>query len=261
MEINEFEFADLRRVFARKILQLVEKSGEGHIPSALSILDIVYAIYFFEKSKNSNLKDLNFILSKGHGALALYVVLNHFKLISDEVLASYCASGSKIVGHPTRNIELGVVASTGSLGHGLPITIGTTLGGCIRQNYALNYVLIGDGECNEGTIWESLLLGTALNLTNIICFVDMNRSSNRSIPLGELHKKFKSFDWEVLTIDGHNFKEILETLNNFNSKKPLIVICNTTKGKGIKSMEDDPSWHHRIPNSIELSILDREIGV
>jgi transketolase len=240
----------------KKIVEIASKKKEGHIPSSLSILDILYVLYDrilnLEQIKNDSVDRDRFILSKGHASLGLYTILDHFKIL-DENLYNFCDFNSKLGGHPTDKIT-GVEASTGSLGHGLPIGVGMALSYKIQGFKNKIYVLIGDGEANEGTIWESSLLASHHNLNNLICIVDFNHSTDRALELGDLKNKFESFGWYVSEIDGHNQNEIYNSLKNQNNK-PTCIIANTIKGKGISFMENNPEWHHKFPTEQEINQL------
>lgn len=226
----------------KKIVELSHLSKEGHIPSSLSILDILYV--FYNKFSQEKL-----ILSKGHAALGLYVILEHFDLLETDI-NTFCKFDSILGGHPTNKVK-NVVASTGSLGHGLPIGVGMALGHKIQNIDQKVVVLIGDGECNEGTIWESALLASHHNLNNLYCIVDYNHSGDRALSLGDIQNKFSSFGWQVLDIDGHNQVQIEQSIN-FISPKPVLILANTIKGKGISFMENNPEWHHKFPNDEEF---------
>jgi len=239
----------------KKIVELVYKSGEGHIPSSFSIVDIIYFIYKYRLNK----KDY-FILSKGHGALALYVVLNHFKIISSKILNLYYKNNLLIGGHPEINLN-GVFASTGSLGHGFPAAVGITLGLKIKKK--LNdkvFCLIGDGECNEGSIWESANIAANLNLNNLICLLDDNKSSKNLLPIDNLNLKWKAFGWNVINSNGHSIKSMtnaFKKLDKLKNNKPTIVIFSTIKGKGVKFMENNGKWHHKVPSPLELKNINK----
>jgi len=229
----------------QRIVEVSHLSREGHIGSSLSILDLLYIIY------NNFIGENNyFILSKGHASLGLYAILEHFNLL-DEDLLNFCKFNSKLGGHPTNKLK-NVFASTGSLGHGLPIGVGVALGEKIKKTNKKVYVIIGDGESNEGTIWESALIASHHKLDNLYCIMDYNRSNDRALKLDNIVEKFKSFNWECCSIDGHNHTEIEESLNYNNSTKPKFILANTIKGKGITFMENNPEWHHKSPNKDEL---------
>jgi transketolase len=239
-----------------KILSIATLKKEGHIPSSLSILDIMYVLYDkvlnIDSIKENKIDRDRFILSKGHASLGLYVVLDHFNLLKDN-LDTFCDLNSKLGGHPTDKI-FGVESSTGSLGHGLPIGVGLALAYKIKKYKGKVYVIVGDGEANEGTIWESALLANHHELDNLFCIIDFNHSTDRAVELGELDNKFKSFGWDVKIVDGHNHDEILLALNN-KSNKPTCIIANTIKGKGITMIENNPEWHHKFPNEEEYKLI------
>lgn len=241
------------------ILKAASNSGEGHVPSALSILDILYVIYdeFIPNkiSSSTNNVDNRFILSKGHASLALYAVLNHHGKISDEEFYSFAKFESNLGGHPDRNKISGVESSTGSLGHGLPQGIGLAMALRIKESSGHVYVLIGDGEANEGTIWESALLAPHHKLENLTCIVDNNLSSERALDMGRFSEKFAAFGWKTIEIDGHDHVAIRDALKMREIGKPIAIIANTVKGRGVLSMESNPEWHHRSPNSDELEFL------
>jgi transketolase len=196
----------------RRILDVAYRDGMGHIPSALSILDIVWTLY--DKVMT---KDDQFILSKGHGVMALYAVLEEKGLFD---------WSTKAMGHPKRGGA--ILASTGSLGHGLPMAVGLALAKKIKNEPGRVFCLIGDGECNEGTIWESASLASHHKLDNLTVFVDDNGSSTRALDNLNLVDKFKAFGWEELRI----------------SDKPEIVVAKTNKGNGIKDFQL-PDWHNK----------------
>ena len=231
-----------------RIAELSLIGKEGHVPSALSILDIIWVIY--NKIININLlkrrsrKRDFFILSKGHGCLAQYVVLEKKGIISKKDLNTFCKYKSNFGGHPDSNKIEGIECSTGSLGHGFPFAAGVAYGNKLLNIKSKVITLVGDGECNEGSIWETCMIASHHKLNNLICIVDKNKSSDRALKIDDLKSKFKSFGWLAVNIDGHSQKEIFKALN-IKSKKPLAIIANTIKGKGINFMENNPEWHHK----------------
>ena len=231
-----------------RIAELSVIGKEGHVPSALSILDIIWVIY--NKIININLlkrrsrKRDFFILSKGHGCLAQYVVLEKKGIISKKDLNTFCKYKSNFGGHPDSNKIEGIECSTGSLGHGFPFAAGVAYGNKLLNIKSKVITLVGDGECNEGSIWETAMIANHHKLNNLICIIDKNKSSDRALKIDDLKSKFKSFGWLAVNIDGHSQKEIFKALN-IKSKKPIAIIANTIKGKGINFMENNPEWHHK----------------
>ena len=213
---------------------------------------ILYVLYD-KIMKNSN---HHFILSKGHASLGLYVILEHFGLL-DYDLNNFCEYESMLGGHPSNRVK-NIEASTGSLGHGLPMGVGIALGEKIKNNDNKVFVIIGDGESNEGTNWESALLASHHKLNNLYCIMDYNRSNDRALKIDDIIKKFTSFNWECIEVDGHNNEEIYEALSS-NSDKPIFILCNTIKGKGCSIMENNPEWHHKSPNDDEYSKIIEEL--
>lgn len=210
-----------------RILEVAIRDGMGHIPSALSILHIIEQVY---EVKGEN--DL-FLLSKGHGVMALYAVLESKGLLD---------WSTKLMGHPKRGGA--ILASTGSLGHGFPMAIGLALAKKIKDEDGRVYVLIGDGEANEGTTWESAMLASHHKLNNLTVIVDNNHSSRRALNVGKLSDKFYAFGFSVWDIYGHRKAEIVESLKS-SSEKPMCIVADTTKGKGVEFMENSPQWHNR----------------
>jgi transketolase len=236
----------------KKVVDISHKAKEGHIASSLSVLNILNVLY----GKILKNKKHHFILSKGHASLGLYVILEHYDLLEND-LESYCKFDSKLGGHPSNKLK-NVEASTGSLGHGLPIGVGLALGEKIKNTENKVFVIIGDGESNEGTIWESALLAPNHNLNNLYCIMDYNHSNDRALKLDNIIDKFKSFNWHCIEIDGHNEYEILTALNTV-SDKPIFILANTIKGKGIDIMENNPEWHHKSPNDEEYNLIIRKL--
>jgi transketolase len=245
---------NLTNKLRKLIIEAAFFAKHGHIPSALSIVESVIAIHEIKKDGDI------FILSKGHGCLAYYAYLCHIGEITKEELFNFGKKNSKLGGHPDRNKIKSVYASTGSLGHGLPIAVGAALANSLNKKFNKVYCLIGDGESNEGSIWESLSVAKNLNLKNLVCIVDNNNSQIRSLPAINLTEKFKAFGWNTFEIDGHDIELIKNTLNT-NSEVPIAIIANTIKGKGIKDIEKNIfGWHHRAPSEIELNNFLKELN-
>lgn len=246
------------------IIKASYSAGEGHIPSALSILDLVWILYDkvikVDPKKPGDITRDRFVLSKGHASLALYAVLAEKGFFEQEKLALFCKYDSILGGHPDCNKVPGVEASTGSLGHGFPMAVGMALGSTIKGLKNKIFCLVGDGECNEGTVWEAALLASHHRLSNLVCIVDYNRSTDRALDLGDLNAKFNAFGWITLRINGHDQLEIFNALTHATNGKPLAVIAETLKGNGVACMENNPAWHHRSPTEMELGHLLEELS-
>lgn len=248
----------------RQIVLGTVSVGEGHIASAFSILDILWVLYdhvlrIDPKDPKSDDRD-RFILSKGHGSLALYAVLAEKGFFPRCELERFATFDSPLGGHPDCNKVPGVEASTGSLGHGLPMGIGMALGMRIRKVNRRVFVVVGDGECNEGSIWESVLLAAHHQLSNLTCIVDCNHSTDRALLLGDIAAKFTAFGCAATTINGHDHDAIYEALIRTESDRPTVIVAETVKGFGCKQMENSPAWHHRAPTQDELSAILEELA-
>lgn len=208
----------------KRILEVALRDEMGHIPSALSILDIVWVLY--DKVMT---KDDQFILSKGHGVMALYAVLEAKGLLD---------WNSKLMGHPKRGGA--ILASTGSLGHGLPMAVGLAKAKKIKGEAGRVFCLIGDGECNEGTTWESAMLASHHKLDNLVVIVDQNHSSDRALDTGDLQKKFEAFGF-------HSEERFEGNIFHFDNgeSNPKALIVRTIKGEGVPFMVGDNSWHNK----------------
>jgi transketolase len=253
-------YIDEIRELKRRMLKSLYLSKEGHLPSSFSVLDILYVIYRDAICIDRDPREKNqLILSKGHASLALYAVLAKFGYIDFSELDRFGARESRLGGHPDRNKVPGVVASTGSLGHGLPIAVGISIAKKLDNENGVIYVIVGDGEMNEGTTWESLLLIEEHHLVNLCLIVDLNHSGDRAIKLGDIKRKFQGFDFEIFEIDGHSEAEISEAINMGIRSRPKVVIANTVKGHGLSTIENNPAWHHRVPNDSEYADLLQEL--
>lgn len=242
----------------RQIVFASVSIGEGHIASAFSILDILWVLYneilrVYPLAPKHEDRD-RFVLSKGHGSLGLYAVLAEKGFFPATDLDRFATFESNLGGHPDCNKVPGVETSTGSLGHGFPIAVGIAIGLKIKQSSNRVVCIIGDGEANEGTVWEAALLAKHNRLDNLCCIIDFNHSTDRALDLGDLAAKFTAFGWDTSTIDGHDHSAILQALKN-KSNSPRAIIAQTIKGHGCEMMENNPAWHHRTPRADELSII------
>ncbi len=249
---------DLRK----RIVQMVCHGKGGHIPSAFSIVDLVsvlYKDYLKYDPQNPNWEERDhFILSKGHGCVALYVVLDKHGLLTKDDIKMFCRPEGILGEHPDCTKIPFVEASTGSLGHGFPFAVGIALGLTIRKQTNKVIVLVGDGECHEGTVWEAANVANNLQLGDLCVIVDWNGSAAQLMPRDDLPAKWKSFGWETAVIDGHSEDEIKSALANvkFSLKgSPHVIIAKTIKGKGVSMLEGHGRWHHRFPNEEEYKII------
>lgn len=240
------------------ILKLTHKAKSSHIGSSLSIVEILVAIYF-----NFKLKKNRFILSKGHASLALYCALFQKGTISLKTLNSYGTNKTILMGHVSHKVK-GVEFSTGSLGHGLPVAVGKALKFKINKEINNVFVLISDGELNEGTTWEALMFASHHKLNNLNIIVDNNKIqsmdfTNKILNIGPLKKKFEAFGCKVYEVNGHDIAAITKALKAKSKNKPKIIIANTIKGNGISFMENNNLWHYKNPNNNELKLALKEI--
>lgn len=248
----------------KTILKISHITHEGHVPSAYSILDILYVLYhgiLNVDPHDPQKEDRDYlVVSKGHSAVGLYAVLADAGFFPMEELNTFAMLHSRLGGHPDFNKVPGVEASTGSLGHGFPITVGMAMGLQMRGKDQRVFCILGDGEANEGSVWEAVILAGQHKLRNLTCIFDENHSIDRSIQWGSMAEKFEVFGWETLQVDGHDHDALREALSKPMQNGPRAVIAQTVKGHGCQTMEDDPfAWHHRAPNKEELEQMLKEI--
>lgn len=253
------KFADEIRL---KCLEMTSRGGSSHIGSILSIVDIVTVLYncfinFDIKNPKDPLRD-RFILSKGHSGVCIYAVLAKLGFFKSAELDSFYKNGSKFSGHVSHINIPGVEISTGSLGHGLGIGIGMAKAAKLQKRNHQIYVLVSDGEIDEGSNWEAFLFAPHNKLDNITVIIDYNKLQSldtieNTLNLEPLSSKFISFGWEVFNCSGHSHDELIKNLNSAkNSLKPSILICHTTKGYGVDFMENSVLWHYRSPKGEEF---------
>jgi len=250
------DYSSIPKNIRSKILKMAFTAQAGHIASSLSTADILAVLYFGilkvdPKGYLDNNRD-RFILSKGHSVMALYAALAEKGFFSEEELKNYCKDASKMPGHSTRNSVPGVEVTTGSLGHGLPIACGMALNGKLDSEDYKVFVLMGDGEMDEGTTWEASLFASHHKLDNLTLIVDYNKlqllgRTNEVLNLEPFHSKLECLGWSVVQVDGHNHSEIEAVLSKvpFELDKPSCIIAHTVKGKGISFMENRLEWHDR----------------
>ena len=264
-------------LFSKKIRRIISETivnaGKGHIGGALSCVDILVALYFGKllninsKNPKSDKRD-RFIFSKGHASIALYVVLSELGFFSTKELKNFNKAASKIAEHPDTRLP-GIEIISGSLGHGLGIGSGIAFAKKIDKKKNTNiFVLMGDGECYEGSVWEAAMFANHHNLDNLIAIVDRNNLTvldftEKIIKLNPFKEKWLSFGWNVLEVDGHNIQEVHKKINylkKLRNGKPNILIANTIKGKGISFMENKIKWHHGVPSKELLKKMRSDLS-
>lgn len=263
----------IARELRARIVETSHRTNTPHVGSCLSCLDMLVALYFSVLRLNpkdpKNPERDRFILSKGHGAPALFQVLATRGFYPSSRLQTYGQDGSVFAEHPPTPDHLeGIEAATGSLGHGLPIGLGMALAGRIQHRTYNVYAILGDGECNEGSVWESALLAASQNVGNLCALIDFNKwqatgRSREVMAMDPLASKWKAFGWNAVEVDGHDMRALLTVLADFPnaSGKPTAIVAHTVKGKGITFMEDDNNWHYRIPTADEVARAKQELGV
>ncbi len=256
----------------KRIFLTAYRAGAAHLSSSFSVIDILYTLYC------KNILDVDLIrreekdrdrviLSKGHACLAQYVILNKVGFITNDELSSFCQQSSHLGGEPKLGAAIGIEASTGSLGHGLPYAIGIAMAYKLNNYHSKVYVIIGDGECQEGSVWEAVMSAVNFKLDNLIVIMDNNKlqamgSVKEIMGIGSWKEKWKSFGFEVLEADGHDTEQIKNAVcRPMINNVPRLVIANTIKGKGVSFMEEVPIWHYRMPNEEELQIVKKELQI
>lgn len=263
------QIQEITKEIRKQIYKIAHFAGGGHMGAAFSMTDIISVLYFDHilkyDAKNPNWKERDkFILSKGHASYALYAVLAKAGYFSEDELWHVGQVDSKFGGHPKMYDIPGVEASTGALGHGLSFAIGIAYANKVDNKDSHVYVILGDGECQEGSVWEGALSAPTLGLDNLTAIVDHNNlqamdSLENIVHMKPFADKWNAFGWNVIEIDGHDYNEIRRALLARQIGKPTMVIANTVKGKGVSFMENVPIWHYRMPNNEELKILFQDL--
>jgi transketolase len=239
----------------RLVVQALEGGGRGHVGSSLSLIEIVRVLYddvLRQRPAEPRWAGRDrFILSKGHGCLAQYALLADTGYFPVEELRTFCRRDSFLGGHPEAGKVPGVEASTGALGHGLPIGLGMAVAARIRKADTRVFVVMGDGEINEGSVWEAAMCAGKHGLANLTAIVDYNKLQSygpvsQVQPLEPLADKWRAFGFDAVEADGHDVAELRRVfVQRSGARKPLAVICHTVKGKGLAFAEGDPNWHHK----------------
>ena len=242
-------------VHRRRILEISQRVTALHVAPAFSCLEILDSIYYGLRNQDGRKSD-RVVLSKGHGCMAQYAVLESLGILPREELDRYCTPHGKLGAHPDYG-NPGIEASTGSLGHGLSIAVGMACAERARRGDGRVFVVLSDGEVQEGSTWEAALMASTLGLEQVIAFVDNNdfqslgRTSETHPSFYPLDAKFTAFGWETVEVSGHDAGAIFDAVEKRQGGKPLMLICKTVKGKGVRYMENVPIWHYRAPNPEE----------
>ncbi len=258
------------RQFRREILEMITEAGSGHPGGSLSSIDIITTLYLYKMRHRPEMPHWperdRFILSKGHACPAVYVVLANCGYFPREELKDFRRLGARLQGHVYTGVP-GVEHSTGSLGHGLSVANGMALGARIRGVAFNVYCLLGDGEIQEGSVWEAAMTAGHHKLERVCAILDYNKVQENG-PVNEIKneepllEKWRDFGWHTIEIDGHDFKEIMEALDEFDRVKdrPTFIKANTVKGKGVSFMEGQAKWHGKAPSREQLEEALKELG-
>lgn len=269
MALTDQELAEKSVAYRRQILRIIHHAGAGHTGGSLSCVDILNVLYnrvlrVSPQTFSDPARD-RYIQSKGHSVEALYVVLADCGFFPAEGLQTLCRGGSPFVGHPTRDVP-GIEHNTGALGHGLSFGAGVAMAGKMDGRDYRVFVLLGDGELAEGSNWEAAMAASHYRLDNLVAIIDHNTlqitGRTREVCSNEpLDEKFRAFGWEVRIVDGHSIPALTDGLSRRPAAgRPLAVIANTIKGKGVSYMEDAARWHHGVPSDAEYDQAMRELG-
>ncbi len=270
--INIAELESVASQIRGTIVELSHKTNSAHLGSALSCTDIMVAAYWtalnIDPQRPDDPNRDRLIFSKGHAAMALYSTLAYRNFFSFDFLNTYTQAGTPLAEHPMAGSAPGIEVTSGSLGHGLSLGVGMAMAAKIQnQNYRV-FTVVSDGECNEGSVWEAALLAPAQQLERLVVIVDYNKwqatgRSNEVMALVPFRKKWEAFGWSSYEVDGHNMTELVNVFKTIpdGSGKPIAVVANTVKGKGVSFMEDDNNWHYRIPVAEEVAQAKMELGL
>ncbi len=259
---------DISRKLRKEALYLSHRCGDGNLQSVFSCIDIVWVLYDKvmnwspEKARDDN-RDF-FIISKGQATLALYPVLIEKGMFDEKEVAREIGNFNSryCIQTDLTKFQGGIENNAGSLGHGLPFAVGVAYANKIKHSQSLVYVLCGDGEFCEGTMWESCIFSSARHLDNLCIIIDDNDSVGAMVEMGDMQQKLQAFGFDVLKVNGHNLIELEETFMKLKTQKsgrPRAIIAKTKRGYGSQTMEQNDIWFHKSPNEVELSILQKEI--
>jgi transketolase len=264
--MHEKKMNDTCKELRKSVLDMMHYSKSSHIGSCFSIIEILYTLYFeILNTRPANLNDPNrdiFILSKAHASAALYATLAFKGFFPRGWLKRYYIDDGILPGHLDRDAVPGVECSCGSLGHGLPIGLGMAIAKKTKNASGKVFVLLGDGECNEGSVWEAVMFASTRKIDNLVAIIDFNHLQGMGadvIDQANLSERFSAFGWHTEVVDGHSIEALSGALLSGSPGKPLVIIANTVKGKGISFMEGKLEWHYKSPNDQEYEQALREL--
>ena len=269
MRLNSFDAADARKRclrYRRRILEISQQVAALHAAPAFSCTEIVDTIYngLMRWSEPTVSPDV-FLMSKGHGCMIQYVILEERGILSQSDLNDYCTPQGRLGAHPDYGVP-GIEAATGSLGHGMGIALGMAYADFLKKRDTTTFLVLSDGECQEGSTWEAAMMAGNLRLGNLVACVDYNdfsgldRMSEVHPAIHPLAEKFQAFGWEAVTLPGHTADAIHDAITARRGDKPFVAICHTVKGRGVSFMENVPIWHYRSPNAQEYAKAIAELA-
>lgn len=267
---NLEQYQLLAKKIRKRILEVICRTNSPHIGSCFSSVELLIGLYFntlnVSPENPFNDKRDRFIMSKGHACAALFAVLTERGFISEEDFYTFATDGGVLEHHPDKDISKGIEMTSGSLGHSLSIGAGLALAAKQDSNDSRVYILMGDGDMNEGSVWEAVMFASQHKLNNLIAVIDYNKMqalgfTRDIINMDPLPDKWSSFGWEVKRINGHDFGEIVEAFASipFSQTKPSVIIADTLKGSGVSFMENKLLWHYRTPNGAEYQMALKEL--
>ena len=261
----------LSRRLRLRLIRMSHEARSAHLGGALSCVDLLVALYFdgilrIDPARPRDPSRDRLIFSKGHAVSALYSVLALRGFFPEDRLADYNRPGAGLPEHPAPWQVPGVEWATGSLGHGLGVGLGMALAAAIQKQDHSVFVLMSDGECQEGSVWEAAMLAPRLPLAPLTVLIDFNgwQATGRSrdvMQMEPLADKWRAFGWDAADVDGHNLPALLAALRRPRDGRPRVLVARTVKGKGASFIEDDNNWHYRIPNEAEMDLVREELGL
>ena len=261
-------FEDICKSIRRDVAKMMHKSYSSHIGGCYSVTEILVTLYFEilnidPKNPRKDDRDI-LLLSKAHSSPTLYAILSKKGFFPKENLDTYYQDGGKLPGHLDKEAVPGIEFSFGSLGHGLSVGVGMAIANKRMNNPGRVFVILGDGECNEGSVWEAAMFAPHHKLSNLTAVIDYNKiqsfgATNEVINQEPIFDKWKSFGWKVLEIDGHDHHALLDAFNSPHENLPKMIIAHTVKGKGVSFMENSLDWHYKSPNDEQLKLALKEL--